>query len=84
MLRGETQTLEMNDGTDGFSFMHQIEGRIDVFERHGVGYERRKFDIATHGIFDHAGKLAASLTPPKAEPRHERPVTSWKGRVEIS
>ena len=39
MLRGETQTLEMNDGTDGFSFMHQIEGRIDVFERHGVGYE---------------------------------------------
>ena len=58
MLRGETQTLEMNDGTDGFSFMHQIEGRIDVFERHGVGYERRKFDIATHGIFDHAGKLS--------------------------
>lgn len=74
MLRRETQTLEMNDGTDGFSFMHQIEGRIDIFERHGVRYERRKLDIAAHGVFDHSGKLAAPLdtTKSRAAPRTTR------------
>ena len=30
------------------------------------------------------GTSVRPLAPPKAEPRQLRPVTSWKGRVEIS
>src|SRR6218665_910055 len=30
------------------------------------------------------GSSVRPLTPPKAEPRHTRPVTSWNGRVRIS
>ena len=30
------------------------------------------------------GNSLRPFTPPKAEPRHTRPVTSWNGRVEIS
>src|SRR5690606_17294521 len=30
------------------------------------------------------GTSVRPRAPPKAEPRHTRPVTSWKGRVEIS
>ena len=30
------------------------------------------------------GSWVRPLTPPKAEPRHTRPVTSWNGRVRIS
>jgi Zn-dependent alcohol dehydrogenase len=30
------------------------------------------------------GSCVRPFTPPKAEPSHLRPVTSWNGRVEIS
>uniref|UniRef100_A0A6B0TYL8 Uncharacterized protein n=1 Tax=Ixodes ricinus TaxID=34613 RepID=A0A6B0TYL8_IXORI len=30
------------------------------------------------------GTWSTLFQPPKAQPRHTRPVTSWKGRVEIS
>lgn len=30
------------------------------------------------------GSCERPFTPPNADPRHTRPVTSWNGRVEIS
>ncbi|KAG1535609.1 hypothetical protein G6F50_015263 [Rhizopus delemar] len=41
--------------------MHQVEGVVDLVQVHGVGDERRQFDIALHRVLDHAGQLAATL-----------------------
>lgn len=74
----------MNHCPDRFAFMHKLEGVIDFIQCHRMGYKWLKVNIPLHGILDHTGELSAAFTPPNAEPFHTRPVTSWKGRVEIS
>jgi hypothetical protein len=65
--------------------VHQIEGAVDLVERHHVRDERVDLDAAVHvqsTIF--FGTSVRPRAPPKAAVRHTRPVTSWNGRVEIS
>src|SRR5262249_47733168 len=57
--------------------MHQLEGIVDFFERHGVGNQIVDVDFSFHIPIDDLGNI-------RAAPRHTRPVTSWNGRVEIS
>ena len=74
----------MDHRTNRSTFVHQVEGFIDVIQTHGMGHERRQIDLTFHGVIYHARKLGRPLTPPKAEPFHTRQVTSWNGRVETS
>jgi hypothetical protein len=64
--------------------VHQVEALVDVLERHGVGDHRVDLDLAVHVPVDDLRHVRAPRAPPKAVPRQDRPVTSWKGRVEIS
>jgi hypothetical protein len=40
--------LKYDNATDRFSFMHEIESGIDVFQRHGVGDHGIDLDLAVH------------------------------------
>ena len=51
----------MNDGTDGFSFVHQIERVVDLLQRQTVGNERVELNLADHSIFNHTRKLGTAL-----------------------
>lgn len=51
----------MHDRTDRLAFVHQIEGIVDPVQIHGVGDERRQFDVALHRVLHHARQLAATL-----------------------
>ena len=52
--------LKMDDGADGFAFLHQVERLVDAFQRHGVGDERVELDVAAHRIFHHARQFRAA------------------------
>ena len=69
-------SLELDDGADTFSLVHQFESFIDSFQRQGVGHHRVDFDLAAHVAIHIAGQLRTALTPPNAVPRQTLPVTS--------
>jgi len=54
MLR---QILIMHDRANTLAFMHQLEGSVDVFERHRMSNEFVNFYVAVHVLIDHARKL---------------------------
>ena len=75
---------KVDHGANRFTFMHQIKGLVNLLQRQAMGNKRIEANFTRHGVFHHARQLTAPFTPPKAEPRHTRPVTSWNGRVLIS
>jgi hypothetical protein len=74
----------MDDGTDGFTFVHQIKRFVDLLQRQTVGNERIELNFSAMASSTIPGSWVRPFTPPNAEPRHTRPVTSWNGRVLIS
>lgn len=68
------------------TFVHQIESLVDVVEDQVVGYVLIDLDLLLHVLLHEPGHLRSArlLKPPKAVPFHTQPVTSWKGRVDIS
>ena len=40
--------VKMNDGTNGFTFMHQIESIIDLIQAHGVRNEVIEGEFTIH------------------------------------
>ena len=49
--------LENDDGTNALTFVHEIEGGVDVFQRHGMGHHAVQFDLALEIVFHVAGQL---------------------------
>ena len=64
--------------------MHEIEGLVDLFQRHGVGDQVVDLDLALHVPVDDLRYIGAAAGATKGGAAPDRPVTSWKGRVEIS
>src|SRR5690606_1631743 len=56
---------DVNHGTTGVAFVHQVERFVDVLKAHGVGDKGIEADIAAHGLLDHAGQLAAAFDATK-------------------
>ena len=71
----------MNDGTDGFSFVHQIERVVDLLQRQTVGNERVELNLADHSIFNHTRKLGTPLHAAKrgAAPYAPGDQLEWTG-----
>ena len=80
----EAPPLKHHHGSDGFAFMHQMEGVVDFLKRHGVGDQIINIDLPFHVPINNLRHIGAPARAPKAEPFQTRPVTSWKGRVVIS
>jgi len=49
----------VDDAADGFALVHQVEGAVNVFERHGVGDEVVEAEFAVEVLLDDAGQFAA-------------------------
>ena len=64
--------------------MHEIEGVVDLLERQGVGDHRIDLDLAVHVPVDDLRHIGAAAGAAEGGAAPDRPVTSWKGRVEIS
>src|SRR5215211_7301491 len=69
-------SLKLHDAADGFAAMHQVEGRVDLLQRHGVGDEVVDVDLALHvpvydlghvGAAPSAAECAALPDPPGDE-----------------
>src|SRR5262245_31133050 len=52
---------EVNHGADGFAAMHQVEGFVDLLERHRVRDEGIELDLAAHRLLHHARQLRATF-----------------------
>ncbi|MOA13098.1 hypothetical protein D3C78_1331300 [compost metagenome] len=71
----------MYDGTDGFPFMHQIEGFVDLIKRQTVRDERVEIDFTDHGIFNHTRQLGTPFYATKcgATPYAASDQLEWTG-----
>ena len=45
----------VDDAADGFAFVHQVEGAVDVVERHGGGDEVAEGEFAVEVLLHDAG-----------------------------
>jgi hypothetical protein len=73
----------VDDGSNAFALVHQVEGLVDVFQRHRVGDEFVDLDLAFQILISPfmywstmPGSCDRPLQPPKAVPRQTLPVTS--------
>ncbi len=66
--QGEAQQEALIDHntSNGLTIMHEIEGAIDVRQRHGVGDEIIDIDLAFHIPVDDARHLSATLRAAKS------------------
>ena len=55
----------MDNRTDAFAFMHQVERFVDVFELHGMGDEVRKLELTGKVAFNIIGQLGAAFNATK-------------------
>ena len=44
----------MYDGPYALALMHEIEGSVDIFERHRIGNEFVDLDVTIHILVDHS------------------------------
>ena len=44
----------MNDGPYALAFMHEVEGSVDIVERHRIGDEFVDFDVTIHVLLNHS------------------------------
>ena len=58
----------MDNGANGFSFVHQIEGFVDLLQRQAVRNERIKLNFTDHRIFNHARQLSTAFHAAKCWP----------------
>ena len=58
--RPRTAPLKQNDAADAFARVHQVEGLVDVVERHGVGNQVVDVDLAVHVPIDYLGHVRAA------------------------
>src|SRR5882672_4250098 len=63
--------LERDDAADRLALVHQVEGVVDLLDRHGVGDQRIDVDLAVHVPVDDLGHVAPSLG---AAERRAQPV----------
>ena len=80
----ETFASIHHDRADRLAFVHQVEGRVDLLERHGVGDEIVDVDLPLHVPVDDLRHVRATARAAEGGALQTRPVTSWNGRVAIS
>src|SRR6266404_978282 len=63
-------SLEGDDAADRFAFVHQIEGVVDLLDRHRVGDQAVDVDLAVHVPVDDRGNIspAARAAERRAHP----------------
>ncbi len=54
-------SLERDDAADRLALVHQVEGVVDLLERHDVGDQRIDVDLAVHVPVDDLGHVAPAL-----------------------
>ena len=82
--RARKARLELDDGADRRTGVHQVEGFVDALKRELVRDHRVDLDLLSMYQSTSRGTSVRPRAPPKAVPFQTRPVTSWKGRVAIS
>jgi hypothetical protein len=72
--------LERHHRPDRLAGVHQVEGLVDLLERHHVGDQVVDVDFFSMYQSTIFGTSLRPLAPPNAVPFQTRPVTSWNGR----
>src|SRR5690606_20558476 len=58
----------MDNGTNGFAFVHQVERLIDLIQRQAVSDERIELDFPGHRLFNHTRQLGTTFHAPECRP----------------
>lgn len=57
----ESDILIMNDASNGFAFVHELESVVDIIQWHGMGDEIVECKFAVHILLDDGGQFAATF-----------------------
>src|SRR5690554_774899 len=68
LRRPSSLFVKVNNGTNTLTFMHQIEGFIDLFQTHGVSDEIAKLELTLHIPFNNTGQLRTPFYATECRP----------------